>query len=109
MNISNQSNSISCSDAEWQARVDLAATFHILDHYGMSDLANGAVAARVPDQPDHYLIHPYGMFWEEATASAMVKIGPDGQPVNLDGPWCPSSYKMGHQSGLSFGGSGSFV
>lgn len=87
MNISNQSNSISCSDAEWQARVDLAATFHILDHYGMSDLANGAVAARVPDQPDHYLIHPYGMFWEEATASAMVKIGPDGQPVNLDGPW----------------------
>ena len=78
---------VSCSDTEWQARVDLAATFRILAHYGMSDLANGAVAARVPDQPDHYLVHPYGMFWEEATASAMVKIGPDGHPVDPEGPW----------------------
>ncbi len=77
----------SCSDAEWMARVDLAATFRVLAHYGMSDLANGAVAARVPDQPDHYLVHPYGMFWEEATASAMIKIGPDGRPVDPDGPW----------------------
>ena len=48
-----QSEPLSCSGLEWQARVDLAATFRILAHYGMSDLANGAVAARVPDQPDH--------------------------------------------------------
>ena len=40
----------------------------------MSDLVNGAICARVPDQPDHYLVHPYGMFWEEARASEMVKI-----------------------------------
>jgi ribulose-5-phosphate 4-epimerase/fuculose-1-phosphate aldolase len=76
-----------CSAAEWQARVDLAATFRILDRYGMTDLANGAVAARVPDQPDHYLVHPYGMFWDEATASAMVRIGPDGRAVDSDAPW----------------------
>jgi ribulose-5-phosphate 4-epimerase/fuculose-1-phosphate aldolase len=87
MNIVSQPHPVSCSDNEWQARVDLAATARILAHYGMSDLANGAVAARVPDQPDHYLIHPYGMFWEEATASVMIKIGPDGQPVDSDGPW----------------------
>lgn len=76
-----------CSDAEWQARVDLAALFRIVAHYGMSDLVNGAVCARVPDQPDHYLVHPYGMFWEEACASDMVKINSDGKPVDADAPW----------------------
>ena len=76
-----------CSDAEWQARVDLAALFRIIARYGMSDLANGAVCARVPDQPDHYLVHPYGMFWEEARASDMVKIDAGGQPVGPDAPW----------------------
>lgn len=87
MNLQSVNRKAICSDAEWQARVDLAALFRIVAHYGMSDLANGAVAARVPDQPDHYLVHPYGMFWEEATASQMIKIGPDGQPVDADAPW----------------------
>ena len=76
-----------CSDAEWLARVDLAALFRIVAHYGMSDLANGAIAARVPDVPDHYLIHPYGMFWEEARASDMVKIDASGKPVDANAPW----------------------
>ncbi len=87
MNISTQMSQTTCTEAEWKARADLAATFRILAHYGMSDLANGAVAARVPDQPDHYLVHPYGMFWEEARASAMIKIGPDGRPIDSEGPW----------------------
>ncbi|MGC6520247.1 MAG: class II aldolase/adducin family protein [Candidatus Puniceispirillaceae bacterium] len=78
---------IDCSEAEWQARTDLAALFRIIAHYGMSDLANGAVCARVPDQPDHYLVHPYGMFWEEATASQMVKIDAEGRPTAPDAPW----------------------
>ena len=76
-----------CSEAEWQVRVDLAALFRIIAHYGMSDLANGAVCARVPDQPDHYLVHPYGMFWEEARASQLVKIDATGQPTDRDAPW----------------------
>lgn len=87
MNVAMTPTSGSCSETEWQTRVDLAATFRILTRYGMSDLANGAVAARVPDQADHYLVHPYGMFWEEATASKMIKIGPDGEPVDKDVPW----------------------
>ena len=82
-----QSGSHPCSDAEWQARVDLAAIFRLLAHYGMSDLANGAVGARVPDEPEHYLMHPYGMFWEEATASSLVKIDSEGQAVEADAPW----------------------
>ena len=58
MNIASRETQTACSEAEWKARVDLAATFRILAHYGMSDLANGAVAARIPDQTDHYLVHP---------------------------------------------------
>ena len=64
MSVTSLNTTSSCSDAEWQARVDLAALFRIIAHYGMSDLANGAVCARVSDQPDHYLVHPYGMFWK---------------------------------------------
>lgn len=74
-------------EQEWQARVDLAALFRIVAHYGMSDLANGAIAARLPERPDHYLVHPYGMFWEEASASAMVEIDGAGQPVDAEAPW----------------------
>lgn len=76
-----------CSEAEWRARCDLAATFRILAHHGMSDLANGACGARVPDRPDHYLTHPYGMFWEEARASQLAAVGSDGTPVDADTPW----------------------
>ncbi len=76
-----------CSDAEWNARVELAALFRILAHYGMSDMVNGAVAARVPDQPDHYLIPAYGMFWEEARASDLIKIDSEGKAVDPDAPW----------------------
>ncbi len=87
MSVTSIKPSPDCSAAEWQARVDLAALFRVLAHYGMSDLANGAVCARVPDQPDHYLTHPYGMFWEEARASSLVKIDASGQPVDADAPW----------------------
>ena len=75
------------SPAEWQARLDLAVLYRALHLYGMSDVANGAIAARVPDQPDHYLIHPYGMYWEEATASSFVTVSPDGTPVHDDKRW----------------------
>lgn len=81
------SKRLDCTEAEWQARVELAALFRVIAHYGMSDLANGAVCARVPDEPEHYLVHPYGMFWEEARASDMVKINAAGLPVDVNAPW----------------------
>lgn len=74
------------SAVEWETRVELAALFRAIDLYGMSDLANGAIAARVPDT-DHYLTHPYGMFWDEATASSFITINPDGTPVHDDERW----------------------
>jgi len=77
----------SCTESEWRSRIHLAALYRAIHLYGMGDLVNGAIAARVPDQPDHYLTHPYGMFWEEATASSFITIAADGTPVHDDRRW----------------------
>ena len=72
-------------ETEFEARRSLAALYRILDRYGMSDLANQEVGARIGDQPDHYLIHRYGLFYDEITASSLVKVDHQGTPVNSDG------------------------
>ena len=72
---------------EQQTRQHLAALYRVLDRYGMSDLANQEVGARIGDQPDRYLIHAYGMFYDEVTASSLVKIDQDGKPVDKASPW----------------------
>jgi ribulose-5-phosphate 4-epimerase/fuculose-1-phosphate aldolase len=74
-------------ETEQKTRESLAALYRILDRYGMSDLANQEVGARIGDQPDHYLIHPYGHFYDEMNASTMVKIDDQGQPLLSDSPW----------------------
>ena len=72
---------------EQQTRESLAALYRILDRYGMSDLANQEVGARIGDTPMQYLVHPYGYYYDEITASSLVKIDKDGQPVDADSPW----------------------
>ena len=63
-----------CSAAEWQARVDLAACYRLVDLYGMSDMMANHISACVPDEPGAFLINPYGMMYEEITASCLIKI-----------------------------------
>ncbi len=87
MTITSIETQATCSEAEWAARIDLAALYRIVAHYGMSDLANGAIAARVPGEPGCTLTHPYGLFWEEARASDFVKIDRDGIPTDPEAPW----------------------
>ena len=72
---------------ETQARQSLAALYRVLDRYGMSDLANQEVGARIGTQPDQYLIHAYGLFYDEITASSLVKIDKKGRPVDDASPW----------------------
>lgn len=72
----------SCTPGEWQTRCDQAALYRLLDHYGMSDMANQVVGARVKDNPDQYLLHQYGLFYEEVTASSLVKTDDQGQPLD---------------------------
>jgi ribulose-5-phosphate 4-epimerase/fuculose-1-phosphate aldolase len=81
------------SNAEWQARVDLAAAYRLVALYGWDDLVFTHISARVPaprgadaGTGHHFLINPYGMMFEEITASSLVKIDLDGNKV-MDSPY----------------------
>ncbi len=69
------------SEEEWAIRVDLAAAYRLVALYGWDDLIFTHLSARVPGPEHHFLINPYDMMFEEITASSLVKIGVDGQPV----------------------------
>lgn len=73
------------SDEEWQVRVDLAACYRIIAMYGWDDLVFTHISARVPGGEEHFLINPYGLLFEEVTASSLVKVDLDGEKV-LDSP-----------------------
>jgi ribulose-5-phosphate 4-epimerase/fuculose-1-phosphate aldolase len=66
---------------EWEARVDLAAAYRLVALYGWDDLIFTHLSARVPGPEHHFLINPYDMMFEEITASSLVKIDVQGQPV----------------------------
>jgi ribulose-5-phosphate 4-epimerase/fuculose-1-phosphate aldolase len=72
----------SVSDEEWQARVDLAAAYRAVAMYGWDDLVFTHISARVPGPDHHFLINPYGMLFEEITASSLVKVDLDGNVVS---------------------------
>lgn len=63
-----------CSEAEWKARVDLAACYRLVELYGMADMMANHISARVPDEDGAFLINPYGMMYEEITASSLIKV-----------------------------------
>jgi ribulose-5-phosphate 4-epimerase/fuculose-1-phosphate aldolase len=69
------------SPEEWQARVDLAAAYRLVADYGWDDLVFTHISARVPGPEHHFLINPYGMMFEEITASSLVKVDLDGNIV----------------------------
>ncbi|MEP4889369.1 MAG: class II aldolase/adducin family protein [Aliiglaciecola sp.] len=71
----------SVSEQEWQMRVDLAACYRIVAHYGWDDLVFTHISARVPGPEHHFLINPYGLLFEEVTASNLVKVDLQGNIV----------------------------
>src|SRR5947208_1445380 len=70
---------------EWATRVDLAACYRLVHHYGMDDLVYNHISARVPGKEGHFLINPYGMTYDEISASSLVKIDFDGNVVQDSG------------------------
>jgi ribulose-5-phosphate 4-epimerase/fuculose-1-phosphate aldolase len=62
------------SAEEWQTRVDLAAAYRLVALYGWDDLIFTHISARVPGPEHHFLLNPYGMMFEEVTASSLVKV-----------------------------------
>ena len=66
------------SDAERHARRELAACYRLADRMGWSDIISSHISHRVPGEPGHYLINPYGMLFDEITASALIKTDAHG-------------------------------
>jgi ribulose-5-phosphate 4-epimerase/fuculose-1-phosphate aldolase len=81
----NGSVQLQVSAEEWQVRVDLAACYRVIAMYGWDDLVFTHVSARVPGGDNHFLINPYGMLFEEITASSLIKVDLDGDKV-LESP-----------------------
>jgi ribulose-5-phosphate 4-epimerase/fuculose-1-phosphate aldolase len=71
---------------EWAVRTDLAAAYRAVALYGWDDLVFTHISARVPGPGHHFLINPYGMMFEEITASSLVKIDLAGEKV-MDSPY----------------------
>ena len=70
------------SPAEWALRVQLAAAYRAVDHFGWTEQIYGHLTARVPGEDEHFLINPWGLNYDEITASNLVKIDLDGKPVD---------------------------
>jgi ribulose-5-phosphate 4-epimerase/fuculose-1-phosphate aldolase len=80
------------SPEEWQLRTDLAACYRLIALYGWSDLVFTHVSARVPGPEHHFLINPYGLMFDEISASSLIKVdaqcnklSPSPHPVNPAG------------------------
>lgn len=69
------------TDAEWQTRKDLAACYRLAAHFRLTDLIYTHITAKIPGEPGRFLINPYGLRWEEITATNLVKIDTDGNKV----------------------------
>jgi ribulose-5-phosphate 4-epimerase/fuculose-1-phosphate aldolase len=72
------------SDAEWRTRVELAAAYRLMAHFGLAELAHTHICARVPGEPDAFLIKPMELFYEEVTASSLIKYDFAGNPRQPD-------------------------
>jgi ribulose-5-phosphate 4-epimerase/fuculose-1-phosphate aldolase len=68
-------------DGEWKARVELAALYRAVALMGWDDMIFTHISARVPGPEHHFLINPYGWFFEEITASSLVRVDLEGKVV----------------------------
>ena len=74
------------TEAERNQRVDLAACYRLVALFGWDDLVDTHISARVPGPEHHFLINPYGLLFEEITASSLVKVDLEGRKV-MDSPF----------------------
>jgi ribulose-5-phosphate 4-epimerase/fuculose-1-phosphate aldolase len=65
-------------EGEWRVRVELAACYRLCAHFRMTDFIYTHISARVPGPDHHFLINPYGLLFDEITASSLVKVDIDG-------------------------------
>src|SRR5713226_8392670 len=70
------------TEAEWEVRVHLAAAYRLVARHGWDDLIYTHISAHVPGPEKHFLINPFGMLFNEVTASSLVKVDLQGNIVN---------------------------
>lgn len=70
------------SPEEWGARVDLAAAYRLMELYDMSDMIYTHISARVPGEPNHFLLNSFGMLFDSITASSLLKVDLDGNVIS---------------------------
>jgi len=70
------------SAEEWAIRVDLAAAYRMVAHYGWDDLIFTHLSARIPGPEHHFLLNPYNLMFEEVTASSLIKVDVQGNAVD---------------------------
>jgi len=75
------------SRAQWRVRQDLAACYRLFVQFGWTDLIFTHLSARLPDNPDHYLINPYGLLFNEITAGNLLTVTLDGDVLAGDHPY----------------------
>jgi ribulose-5-phosphate 4-epimerase/fuculose-1-phosphate aldolase len=77
----------SVSAEEWQTRIDLAACYRLVALHGWADLVFTHITAKIPGTGNQFLINPYGMMFDEITASSLVKIDLAGNKLDQDNPF----------------------
>lgn len=67
------------SKEEWEVRVNLAAAYRLTEMFNMTELTANHISARVPGTTDQFLLNPYGMLYDEVTASSLIRIDINGK------------------------------
>jgi ribulose-5-phosphate 4-epimerase/fuculose-1-phosphate aldolase len=75
-------------ELEWKLRRELAAVYRLVAHFRMTDLIFTHISVRLPGPEHHFLINPYGLMFEEISASSLIKIDLEGEAVT------PTHYKV---------------
>jgi len=82
------------SDTEWKTRCDLAALYRIFHNMRMTDLVYTHLSARVPEDPNCFLMNQYGEMFDEVTASSLVKMDLDGNIIGKDGAFNSAGFTI---------------
>jgi len=72
------------SQEEWLNRVNLAACYHLADYFQMSDIIWNHITSKTSNEKETFLINPFGLRYDEITASNLVEITPEGKVINSD-------------------------
>ena len=80
------------SQEEWANRVNLAACYHLADYFQMSDIVWNHITSKTSNEKETFLINPFGLRYDEITASNLVEVTPEGKVINSDSPINDTGY-----------------